>query len=235
MILDPRVVAAWPGLTEPLEGRVSWMYLDVRGLVTTGLGCLLASDPDAVALPWEHASGHAATSEEIRAEWWAVRAMRPGMLAAHYREPGALILPDAAVDDLARQRLSADAAILDARWGLADWPSAAQAATCALAWAVGAGASENGLTGPTWPHLHAALGSQDWLAAALAGQLRVKGNPGVAPRNLVVMALFRLAAGWDRGAVLEGVPEGLPLDKALRSLAAWDAAADRDTPVTCGG
>src|SRR5262245_24352577 len=60
--------------SEPLEARVHWMYLDVKGLVTTGVGDLIDPVGRALALPWIHADdGAAATASEISDEWQLVK------------------------------------------------------------------------------------------------------------------------------------------------------------------
>lgn len=46
------VLDVWNDFNRPLEGRVPYMYLDVKGLVTTGLGNLIDSTADAEQLAW---------------------------------------------------------------------------------------------------------------------------------------------------------------------------------------
>jgi hypothetical protein len=47
--MQASVRAAWCDFNRSLEGWVSWMYLDVEGLVTTGMGNLI--DPVEAAFP----------------------------------------------------------------------------------------------------------------------------------------------------------------------------------------
>lgn len=226
MILDTRVRAAWVGLNTPLEGCVAHMYQDIRGLVTVGIGNLIDPVGGALSLPWTTPTGRTASRSEIRGEWERVKAMQPGLLAARYElDGGGLTLEDSAIEGLVLARLDADADILTARWPeLPDWPAAAQAATAALAWAVGAGAAASGLTGPSWPHLARALGAQDWKVAALAGQLSWAGNAGVRPRDFVVQALYLDAAGVAPDEA-RALPPGPSAEAAMMALAAWDATA----------
>src|SRR5258708_9961472 len=56
------------------EGELPYMYLDIKGLVTTGIGDLV--DPYSVAarLPWVHRlTGVSATSQEVFAAWTKVK------------------------------------------------------------------------------------------------------------------------------------------------------------------
>jgi GH24 family phage-related lysozyme (muramidase) len=70
------------------EGRVPYMYLDVKGLVTIGVGNLI--DPIALALPlpfvFKADPSTTATQDDITADWNAVKAdpalTRQGHLAA---------------------------------------------------------------------------------------------------------------------------------------------------------
>src|SRR5207244_2818316 len=54
--------------SRPLEGRVPWMYLDIKGLVKTGVGNLIDPVGLALKLPFVHkADGSPASEVEIRA------------------------------------------------------------------------------------------------------------------------------------------------------------------------
>src|SRR5580704_1499007 len=44
----------FPNFSKQFEGRVGWMYLDVKGLVTIGVGNLIDPLPAAVGLPFVH-------------------------------------------------------------------------------------------------------------------------------------------------------------------------------------
>ena len=58
-LVHPSVLADWGAWTAQFEGRVAWPYLDVKGLVTVGLGCLI--DPVSAALPLPFIPGTLAT------------------------------------------------------------------------------------------------------------------------------------------------------------------------------
>lgn len=187
-LLDPSVRDSWCEWTERFEGRVSWMYLDVRGLVTTGLGCLLADDAAAAALPWQHSDGTLATAASARAEWWAVKSMPfgPKITAARYRVPGCLLLTADAIDALALERLDANAERLRAYFpDLADYPPEVQTALSSIAYACGANFPA------TWPRFTAAVEARDWQTASDECRISEAGNPGVRGRNDTVQAMLR--------------------------------------------
>jgi hypothetical protein len=192
-IVDPAVRAGWCLLNVPLEGREAHLYLDTEGIPTTGIGCVVPGLPDSLRLPWQNASGTPSTPSEIRAEWLRVTSMRSGLLAARYATSTSPRLSDADVDALALARLEADAAVLVQRWPeFSSFPADAQEGILLLAWAVGPGRTEHGLTGPEWPHLQAAVDARDWTAAAQAGQL----DPAYGSRNLRVREAFGSASGF---------------------------------------
>lgn len=199
-LLSPAVRVAWCAYTRPLEGAVLWPYLDTHAppLVTVGYGCALLSFGAFQICPWLTGSGELASSAEVLQAWATLTAMPGGLVASRYAYPGHLRLSQEDAEQTALARLDADVRVLAAYWpAWSSWPAEAQAALLSLAWAVGAGGVEAGLTGPRWPHLHAAVAAQDWRAAAAAGQLRWQDNPGVRPRDLTVETLFLLAAGVD--------------------------------------
>src|SRR5450759_616384 len=68
------------GFNEPFEGVVPWMYQDIKGLITVGVGNLI--DPVAMAteLPFRWKTkpglknaGMAATKADIEAEWKKIK------------------------------------------------------------------------------------------------------------------------------------------------------------------
>jgi GH24 family phage-related lysozyme (muramidase) len=101
------------------EGEVSFMYVDTRGYVTTGIGHLLKSSSDAEKLPWRHSTtGQPATPAEIRCAF-----ERLSHVAADYKRehPDAkglplktaervsdLVLPDGYATKLAATRVNGE-------------------------------------------------------------------------------------------------------------------------------
>jgi GH24 family phage-related lysozyme (muramidase) len=191
----PCVRSAFKGFTAKFEGVVQWMYLDVKGLVTTGIGNLIDPVEQSLDIPWQKADETPATRDEIRAEWESVKGQKQlaqaGCNAA--KKVTGLRLSDDAVDDLVLQRLDANAAYLAKHLdGFEEFPADAQMAILSMSWALGPGFL------PKWPKLSAAIAARDWDAAAENCGISTKGNAGVAPRNDADVALFKNAAAVAR-------------------------------------
>lgn len=195
MTIHPDVVAGWRAFSEPLEGRYSYLYRDVRGLVTTGVGNLCDPVGLAISLPWQHPDGTPATADEIAADWHRVKALPAGMVAWRYAGSRPLVLSDEAIDSLVTSTLNANARILAAFFpDFATFPPPAQQALLSLAWACGAGSERPGVTSPEWPRLQAAVRRRAWLEAADQCAIRSTRNAGVVPRNKANRALLLQAA-----------------------------------------
>lgn len=77
------------------------MYLDTKGLVTIGVGNLLAAESDAYALAFiKRDTGNKATREEIVTEYRHLKAQQPGMVASKYETFTNLTLTDDIIDEL---------------------------------------------------------------------------------------------------------------------------------------
>jgi GH24 family phage-related lysozyme (muramidase) len=186
--IAPSVLADWGEWTAQFEGRVRTLYLDVKGLVTTGLGCLVDPVGLALALPWERADGTPADGAEVVADWHRVKALPPGLVFSRYVSSAALYLSNEAIDDLARSRLQQDADRLAfCFFDLATYPAPAQRALLSMAWAMGPGFPV------TWPHFSAAVRARNWALASASCEIDSDGNPGVVPRNKANAALFLAA------------------------------------------
>lgn len=88
------------------EGCCTWLYLDTRGLVTTGIGNLVKTPEDAVRIAMLKPDGTLATDGEKRVAWAQVHALPPAKPASFYRKNGPqLVVPMAEVDRLVGTRL----------------------------------------------------------------------------------------------------------------------------------
>jgi GH24 family phage-related lysozyme (muramidase) len=163
------------------EGLIHWPYLDVKGLVTVGIGNLIDPVSSALELPWvlEGTSDHA-TPQQVVADWNALKAQqRLSKLHFNYARPVTKIrLTDEGVDTLVRGKLLANEAHMKKTFLAWDtWPADAQLFASSMAWAVGAG----------WPKIFgnctAFLLKGDWDNAAKCAAIRTEGNPGIVPRN----------------------------------------------------
>ncbi|WP_236790950.1 hemopexin repeat-containing protein [Amycolatopsis sp. GM8] len=181
----------FPRFSEPFEARLSFLYQDIKGLVTTGIGNLVDSPEEAAALPFVHKdTREPATREEIVAEWHLIKDT-PGLAhagAGAAKRIHTLELPESAIDELVHQRFDLNETRLAAFFpGWADWPADARLGAHSIAWA--------GAFFPTrWPDFTAAANSGDWLKAADQSHLSEDGNLGVAPRNKANRTLFQNAA-----------------------------------------
>ncbi len=200
-ILHPSVLAAYHAYSEPLEGRVSSMYLDVKGLITVGVGNLINTPDTAVAVKGWVIDGRPATDREVREDWMALRSeddrrLRTGerslrKLHWKYAAPYTRVrLPDEAIDALVESKLHQFVAHMVKHHfpDMASWPADAQLGTCSMAWACGPGFPL------TFKNFAKAAKAQDWLGCEASCNLKSDGNPGVIPRNRQAKLCFRNAA-----------------------------------------
>lgn len=191
------VIAALPAFQSAFEGRTDYLYLDVKALVTTGIGCLVDPVSEATCLDWTRPDGTWASVDEIETAWTAVKSRRDlcragGGAFAHLTT---LRLPEHEIDALAVKRAVQDEAELRARFTSTGWETLradAQLACLSICWAVGAYGFVHG-----FPRCCAAVASGDWATAAAECEIDTAGNLGVIPRNRAVRALF--AACLDPG------------------------------------
>jgi hypothetical protein len=188
---------AWRAFTEPFEGFVSSMYLDVRALVTTGCGNLIDPVSEALKLPFlRDSDNQLATQAEISAAWHALKA-RPDLAKRHVRHARALTglhLADADIDALVDRKLLENDRYI-AGW-FPDWenvPADAQLAVHSMAWAAGPGFNRK------FPAFTKAALAGDWMGARAECELRPVSpegipNPGVIPRNRANQLCFANAA-----------------------------------------
>jgi GH24 family phage-related lysozyme (muramidase) len=215
------VRAAWIAYNRDLEGRFRWPYLDVVGLITTGVGNLCDDWATFRALPWQHkAHGGPATPAEVRQEYDHLRAQFCGVRGGGkgvcaweaagkglcYAHAGAwglgattfLRLSDANIDALIMRVL--DLKIEQMRQDYPDWdawPADAQAGTMSLCWAMGTEfVARYGFT-----NFDRAVKRQDWAAAALSCGMSSASNAGISERNKRNALCFRNAAASVRYGV----------------------------------
>lgn len=180
---------AWVGFSVQFEGFVPHFYLDVKSLVTIGIGNLVDPLPLALDLPMRHLDGRAATKEEIAREWARVKSdpslARLGHRAA--RQLCKLQLMPQGIYDLVQSKLAHNDRILSTRFPrFVDWPADAQLATHSMAWACGPHF--------VFPRLAEALAVEDFATAAAECRIQEEGNPGIVPRNKANRLLYSNAA-----------------------------------------
>ena len=175
-------------LSPVFEGAIPWMYLDIKGLVTCAIGVLIDPLPLALPLPWVRAlDGTPASADEIRAEWALIK----GSPSLATRGAGAarslcnLRLTTDGVRQVTHAKAEAMARALLVHFpAMVAWPPQARLALLLHVWAVGTDLPR------TYPRMTAALRAMDWQAAQAECHISEAGNPGVAPRNRKIKALF---------------------------------------------
>ena len=203
------VQSFFPAFSAKFEGRIQFMYLDVKGLVTVGVGNLVDPVEEAQALPFcfKNRTGIAApgspgTPDQIAEEWQTLK-NNPTLMAKGYKacEPiTQLELNDAAIDSLILERLTKNESFLKRQQWFVNfnaWPADAQLALLSMAWAMGPG-------GPgQFSNFRAACQKLDFNAAAAECKMNEASNPGLVPRNRANFTLFSNAA-----IVVAGVARG---------------------------
>jgi hypothetical protein len=204
--MQSAVRGVWRRFNEPLEGLTDWMYLDIKGLVTTGMGNLIDPVEVAMCLTWHAADSAIATPDAVRQEWSRIK---NDLALAHLgaqaaRRIATLHLSDTDIDALILDKLDHDEAILKANPAFADfddWPADAQLGLLSMGWAMGPG------FGPRFPHFSTACAAGDFATAAQDCAISTAGNPGVARRNAANRQAFLFAAtAQDTDALRSRVP-----------------------------
>lgn len=210
--MHPQVKRTFPAWSAQFEGRVPYLYVDVKGLVTTGVGNLVDPVDSAVRLPWT-VKGQPAPKTLVRAEWGIVKRQAKeipghpkglGLKDLHHKFAGALTtirLSEAAIDELVDTKAEEFVGFMRTHYfpEFNTYPADAQLALLSMAWALGPGFPQ------TWTVLRNAVIRRDWGAAADYCKIKESGNAGVIPRNHANRFLFNNAAKVEA--------QGLPADK----------------------
>lgn len=220
--MRPAVAAVAVKFMARFEGYCPWMYLDIRGLVTTGRGDLIDPVAPALVLPWTHLDGTPANTDDVQNEWRAVKAMQERRKAGGgaFATLTKLRLTKETIDAMDAAKLARFELVLRTYFpGWDAWPADAQLATLSMAWAAGPAFS------PGFPHFTAAVNAGQWDVAAgpegdadtdiavrgeawlrdgTPGQATANENPGLRPRNLANRALFRAAVMTTDPTRLQG-------------------------------
>jgi peptidoglycan hydrolase-like protein with peptidoglycan-binding domain len=187
------------------------MYLDIKGLVTTGVGNLIDDLKTAQSLPWRVDGRELATKEQIK-EHWEYLKMRQDLAKRHYkyakdafetRFRNVLTLTDEAIDDLVMRKLATFAAHATKTWKeFPDYPADAQLAILSGYWALGSWTRfpncSRLIAAQNWEGCAAGAPatakSKGWGEASYPCKIRDSDNPGVRPRNQQNVLCFRNAA-----------------------------------------
>jgi GH24 family phage-related lysozyme (muramidase) len=191
-------ISAWYPFIKRHEGEIAFMYLDSKGLVTTGIGNLI--DPVSLALPLPFqfrarnrhnvAAGQMATRQEIAVEWNYLKnhANRSTFIRRGTRaiEPAtSLELTETNRQNLFWTKSEANECKLVGHFPqFPEWPADAQLGLMAMAWGLGAGFP------PKWPKFSRACKAQDFAAAAADSHVKTWRKE----RNEASVHLFENAA-----------------------------------------
>jgi GH24 family phage-related lysozyme (muramidase) len=171
------VKKSFNSFTTKFEGRVPWMYLDIKGLVTVAVGNLIDPVDSALGLPFVHKTSKvAATRDEIRAEWTMLKGKQDLAKKGHKACEAItdLRMTDQGMDDLVLAKLTSNESVLKKAFPDWDaWPADAQLGVLSMAWALGPGFPAH------WTKFTAAAKAQDWATAAANCKINETGNPGV--------------------------------------------------------
>jgi hypothetical protein len=182
----------FPEFSRKFEGYVNWMYLDVKGFVTCGIGNLIDPIQLALQLPFITKDGQPATQIEIKSEWQKIKSLKNLAKEGHRsaKKFCNLRLSDDSISILVNNKLEQNEKYLIKNHfpNFNDWPADAQLAVLSMAWALGANFPAK------WKTLKSACLSQDWNIAADNCHINEVGNPGIKPRNEANVRLFKSAA-----------------------------------------
>jgi GH24 family phage-related lysozyme (muramidase) len=189
--LRPIVLSNFTDFTTKFEGYTPYMYTDVKGLVTTGIGNLIdnGTSGPALGLNWKHANGTPATQAEIDAAWHTVKSAWPGVQSTACQKLTDLRLDKEDIAKLVAMKLKENHEILRSKYpGYVKWPADAQMGLHSMAWAMGPAFN--------FPAFTTAVNKPipDFADAAIQSHMNDKGNPGLVPRNQANKIMFTNAA-----------------------------------------
>jgi hypothetical protein len=230
-MLQQSVLDVWHSFSEPLEGRVPHMYLDVLGKVTCAVGILIDTVETAAALPWKQKDGRPATRQEIAEAWQRLKARQDlaHRSAAQALSVTGLVLSDEDIDAVVAVKLAENAEFVQKHHfpELATFPADAQLGLMSMAWAMGPGFPAK------FPHFSRAVLGGNWAGAQADCTIREEGNPGLVPRNranricfanaeiATRLRLARSKLGWPNVIT----PQSAPPPEHVRAIQIVSAAA----------
>jgi GH24 family phage-related lysozyme (muramidase) len=194
--MQDSVAQAFFTFSTQFEGRVEYMYVDVKDLVTVGIGDLIDPIGIALQLPFVFKTDQSpATPDDITADWNTVKTT-PGLPQQGHLACAPLtklMLTDDSINALVQQKATANESTLKQTTefsGYDLWPADAQLALLSMAWAMGPAFAQSG----NWPSLRTDVAAADWQSAANDAKMAEAANPGLIPRNVADAVLFRNAA-----------------------------------------
>lgn len=214
--MHPSVRAAFIPFSTPREGRIPYMYLDILGKVTTGIGDLIDSPGAASELSWVHKDMITpAKPHEIEAAWNAVHARKveatitknnpKGLVHTAFEGTTTLRLTEAEIERRTLMKLAHFETELKKTPEFADletWPADAQLGLLSMAWAMGPYFGGTWVHSPTgwefkgrWSKFREAIRTRQWTGGPLSAAEQCfmpqeNVNRGLVSRNIANRALF---------------------------------------------
>lgn len=203
--MRPIVEEKFHDFSTPFEGRRFHMYLDIKKLVTTGVGNLLAAPEAATGIQFTHDFDGPASSAGDRSGGWAtIKASLPG-------KPTSPTAKDyyGALCDLRAPGAEIDRLVLEMRNAF-DNDNALQFSTkakdpCYADYVDFCADAQLGLLSMQWPghfndfvNFKAAVRAGHWFQAARQCYFDSSSNPGLIPRNRANRLLFSMAGRLQR-------------------------------------
>lgn len=190
--MRPEVTSNFLAVTEKFEGATTHPYLDMKRLVTVGLGNL--ADPFALFDEFDWTCGDGglpAPRALIAAAYWAVkndRSMDPTNGGAQYARLTGIRATKASIAKVCARKLSMFEGQVKPHF--TDWdglPWQAQLCVLSMAWAMGGLFMDH----EKWPGFRAAVNAGNWAEAAKQCQMKEIGqNASFHQRNLADAALL---------------------------------------------
>ncbi|WP_321471170.1 hypothetical protein [uncultured Paludibaculum sp.] len=144
------------------EGVIPHLYLDTLGLVTCGVGHLVALPEHLDAVAMCKPDGSTATQAEKRAEWHTVKGLSPAKLPSYYEQRTVLRMTPDAISALQDSDVNGFRTALTARLpGFQEFPEPVQEALLDMAFQLGV----SGLC-RQFPRLVLAIKTRDWATCA---------------------------------------------------------------------
>lgn len=167
------------------NGKVEHLFLNAQGQVCVGIAHVLGSPEEALDLSFTNKNGLKASSEEIRADYDAVRQLAPNRIASFYKRHLKLTLPSSEVTRLTNQSLAQFYTDLTQMYEEFDsFPSDAKLALFDIIFGMGASDLAD------WITFNESIRAQNWQRAALDS---ARPFPVTAVRNIYVQGLFEKA------------------------------------------
>lgn len=229
MPLYQQVITQLVKVNHLFESYYPYIYLDVKGLPTTGYGFLLKDAAAALKFNWYYTStGRPVPATQVIKNWERVADLKTtmtGRRAGDFAPFNTMEIRREDADQIMLSRIEENYRTFQSQRNkknerpyrnFGDFPANAQLATLSMSWGAGVSGVVTGFPMYTEWVTQAIKNNSPkyWRNAAEECKLKEKGNPGVVPRNLYNQALLNALA--DRSEIKvepeKFITEVTPLD-----------------------